>query len=377
MGAFDHLKGPVERVGNPFSDQPGVPPPALVGRDRHLRRLLTMIEQVRGGRNAGALFLPGPRGLGKTSLLVATGREATDQGVTVARAELADDPAEAAALVVAALSDAVGRSGIADLARRVTGLTVGPVGVELADPVGTGPASLTQLALEAFRSCHDQGGLLLLVDEAQEHPATAAALVRAGHRAAQDGLFAGLVLAGLPGVQAAVVEEVSYAERIAGIGLGPLGPDDAFTAIAAPLAEAGVRLPDDRRAHVATVTGGYPYFVQVLGREVWRALDDEREVTPVAFTRAARATAERTDQWLADRVARLPDSHLAYLAAASRLGWPARTGAIAESMGRSHPSLSPVRAALLADGLLLVPSRGLVDLVIPPLAGWLQRHGRP
>lgn len=377
MGAFDHLKGPVERVGNPFSDQPGVPPPALVGRDRHLRRLLTMIEEVRGGRHAGSLFLPGPRGLGKTSLLVATGREATDQGVTVARAELADDPAEAAALVVAALSDAVGRSGIAALARRVTGLTVGPVGVELADPVGTGPASLTQLALEAIRACHDQGGLLLLLDEAQEHPATAAALVRAGHRAAQDGLAAGLVLAGLPGVQATVVEEVSYAERIAGVGLGPLDPDDAFTAIAAPLAEAGVRLPVDRRPHVTTVTGGYPYFVQVLGREVWRALDDDREVTAVAFARAARATAERTDQWLADRVARLPDSQRAYLVAASRLGWPARTGAIAESMGRSHSSLSPVRAALLADGLLLAPVRGEVDLVVPPLAGWLERHARP
>lgn len=46
MGAFDHLKGAVTRGGNPFSDQPGAPPPALVGRDRHLRRLLTMIEDV-------------------------------------------------------------------------------------------------------------------------------------------------------------------------------------------------------------------------------------------------------------------------------------------------------------------------------------------
>lgn len=375
MGAFDHLKGSVTRVGNPFSDQPGVPPPALVGRDRHLRRLLTMIEEVRSVRNAGSLFLSGPRGLGKTSLLVATGRECTDQDVAVARAELADDPAEAAALVVAALGEAVGRSGLADLARRVTGLTVDPVGIELADPVGSGPASLTQLALEAIRACHDHGGLLLLLDEAQEHPPTAAALVRASHRAAQDGLAAGLVLAGLPGVQASVVAEVSYAERIAAVGLGPLDADDAFAAIAAPLAEAGIHLPPDRRSHVTTVTGGYPYFVQVLGREVWRTLDDEHEVTTAAFARAARATAERTEQWLADRVARLPDSQRDYLVAGSRLGWPASTGGIADAMGRSHSSLSPVRAALIADGLLLVPGRGLVDLVIPPLAGWFDRHG--
>lgn len=253
---------------------------------------------------------------------------------------------------------------------------MGPVGIELADPIGSGPASLTQLALEAVRACHDHGGLLLLLEEAQEHPATAAALVRASHRAAQDGLAAGLVLAGLPGVQRAVVEEVSYAERTTAIGLGPLGVDDAFAAIAGPLADAGIHFPDDRRAHVSTVTGGYPYFVQVLGREVWRALDDEEEATAAAFARAARATAERTDQWLADRVARLPDSQREYLVAGARPGWPAGTGAIAESMGRSHSSLSPVRAALLADGLLLVPARGLVDLVIPPLAGWLERHGR-
>lgn len=374
MGAFDHLKGTVDRAGNPFSDQPGVPPPALVGRDRHLRRLLSMIEAVRSGHNAGSVFLPGPRGLGKTSLLVATGRESTEQGLAVARAELADDPAEAAALVVAALAEAVGRSGLADLARRVTGVTVGPVGIELADPVERGPASLTQLALEAIRACHDHGGLLLLLDEAQEHPATAAALVRASHRAAQDGLAVGLVLAGLPGMQAAIVAEVSYAERIDAVGLGPLSTDDAFAAIAVPLADAGVTLSTDHRGHVATVTGGYPYFVQVLGREVWRALDDDDRVSPGAFSRAARAAAQRTDQWLADRVARLADSQRDYLEAGSRVGWPARTGAIAAELGRPPSSLSPVRAALLADGLLLVPTRGVVDLVVPPLAGWLQRQ---
>lgn len=374
MGAFDHLKGPVERVGNPFSDQPGVPPPALVGRDRHLRRLLSMIEEARGGRNAGALFLPGPRGLGKTSLLVETGREAVAQDVPIARAELADDPGEAATLVLAALSDAVGRSGIADLARRVTGVTVGPVGVELADPAGSGQASLTNLALETVRACHDQGGLLVLVDEAQQHPATAAALVRAGHRAAQDDQAMGLVLAGLPGLQAAIVDEVSYAERLPALPLGPLSSDDAFAAIATPLREAGVHLPTRHRAHVHTITGGYPFFVQVLGREVWRALDEQDEVTSAAFGRAATATAERTDQWLADRVARLPNSQRAYLVAGSTVGWPASTGAIADAMGRSHASLSPVRAALLADGLLQAPARGQVDLVIPPLAGWLARH---
>jgi len=374
LGAFDHLTGAADRAGNPFSDQPGTPPPALVGRDRHLRRVLAMMEQIRDGANPGALFLPGPRGLGKTSLLVETGREADGHDIGVARLELVDDRVDAAEATVGALSDALDRPATVELAGRVTGIRLGPVGIELADPDATTSTGLTRLVIEVARTRRGQGGLLLLVDEAQEHPATAAALVRAWHRAAQDGLPIGLVLAGLPGVQAAIVDQVSYAERIPAEPLGPLTDGDAFDAIAAPLAAAGIALTDTRRPHVYTVTGGYPYFVQILGRELWRALDDPDQVTNTAFTRAVRAASTRIDQWLADRITRIPFAQRAYLRAASRLGWPASTGDIAAALDRPTSSLSAVRAALLDDGVLFVPDRGLVDLVIPPLAGWLDRN---
>lgn len=375
MGAFDHLKGGggLVAAANPFSDQPGTPPPVLTGRDPQLRALLTRIDSVQGGRNAGELFVAGPRGLGKTSLLVETGREAASRGIAVVRTELSRDPDDAAALVLGAVSDAVGRSGLDALLDRVAGLTLGPVGLQLRDGSSSTAASLTHVIIEAGRACHDDGGLLVLLDEAQEHPRTAAAVVRAAHRASQDALAFGVVLAGLPRVVKDVVAEVSYAERIPETTLGALDRDDAFDAIARPLADADIEFPDARRPHVLTVTGGYPYFVQILGRALWEAADDPNRISDAAWSTAVTATARRVDGWLADRFARIPPSQQRYLRAAHEVGWPASTGEIVEVLGSDHASQSPTRAALIDDGLLYAPGRGTVDLVIPPLAGWLDR----
>lgn len=376
MGAFDDLTrgGVLAPTENPFTDQPGRPPPELTGRDPVLRQLLDVIQQVEAGRAGGGLFLHGPRGLGKTSLLVETAGEAARRGITVVRVELARDPEEAVALLLAGLAQAVGRSALATLATRVAGVRVGPVGVELEPGGGDASAGVTGLLVEAARSCHPEG-LLVLVDEAQEHPPTSAAVVRAGHRATQDGLACGVVLAGLPHATRDVVAEVSYAERIPTSLLGPLDADAAFRAIADPLAAHGVRLDATRRAHVATVTGGYPFFVQVLGRELWLAADAPAHVSADAWRAAVKATAARTDRWLEDRYSRLPGRQQRYLRAANEVGWPARTGDVAAHLDTSHASLSPARAGLLDDGVLWVPRRGEVDLVIPPFAAWLSRTG--
>lgn len=342
-----------------------------------------MLERLEAGRNGGELFLPGPRGLGKTSLLVETGREARRRGITVVRVELARTADESMALLVAAFAEAMGRAGIQDLARRVTGLRVGPLGVDWTpaapgpgvDPATGAPASATTLVLEAARACADDGGLLVLVDEAQEHAPTAAAVVRAAHRASQDALAFGTVLAGLPGAIAGVTAEVSYAERIPTTPLGALDPDDTFRALVTPLQAQGVVLPATRAAHAFTLTGGYPFFVQVLGRQLWVAADATDHISTPAWTMAATATAARTDRWLADRFARVPPALQRYLRAANVVGWPARTGAIAQHLDTTHSSLSPARAALIDDGLLWVPTRGQVALVIPAFAPWLDRLG--
>lgn len=354
----------------PFADQPGAPPPRLVGRRPQLAALLELIGRVDDGVPGGGLFLPGPRGLGKTSLLVAAADEASRRGVCTVRVELTPSAKESTSLLVQSLSRAFDRSRLTDLASRVTGVTLGGVGLELADRAEPS-TSITQLLLEAAAG----EGLLVLVDEAQEHPASAAAIVRAVHRAQQDGVAAGAVLAGLPRVVDDVIRVVSYAERWPSTPLGSLSDDDAFEAIAQPLDEEGVELPQAHLGKVATLTGGYPFFVQVLGTQLWAAADDPSRITDAAFATAARGTADRTSRWMSQPLDRLPDRQLTYLLAANDVGWPARTGAINERMGGDHSSLAPLRAALLDDGLLWSPRRGEVDLVVPPLRVELARRG--
>ena len=374
MGAFDRVRGSggVLAGASPFSDQPGAPPPLLTGRDEHLRELARVLDPIADGRHGGGLFLSGPRGLGKTSLLVETAAEAERLGIAVVRVELTRDTAESGALLLAALSQSVGRSGLAALAHRVSGLSIGPFGLELAAAAAQA-ASVTQVLLEA--AAEVEGGLLVLVDEAQEDTSTAAAVVRACHRAGQDRMAFGAVLAGLPRVTLEVVKTVSYAERWPSRELRSLSVRDAFDAIARPLAGRGVELPTARLEHVHTVTGGYPFFVQVLGGELWRTADSADAISAAVFNAAATATAARADRWMTDRMARVADRELEYLHTANQIGWPAATGAIADVLGITHQAASPARGALIDEGLLWAPRRGVVDLVVPPLASWLSRHG--
>lgn len=210
--------------------------------------------------------------------------------------------------------------------------------------------------------------MLILVDEVQEHPATAAAAVRAGCRASQDETPLGVVLAGLPSAISAVINEVSYAERIPAVGLDALEPDEAFDAIARPMRVHGVELPEQYRPHVHTVTGGYPFFVQVLGRDLWFCADVRERISSSAWKKAVTATSTRTDQWLTDRFARIPARGQRYLVAGNRVGWPAATGAVAKELGVPHQEASPARAALVSDGVLWVPERGQVSRHSEP--GW-------
>lgn len=104
-------------------------------------------------------------------------------------------------------------------------------------------SSPTELVIRIGETAmQSKGGLLLLVDEAQDMPVQARKeLLAAVHRTTQMDLPVGLVIAGLPGVFDKMVEAKSCAERMFSVhDIEALSEDDTKEALTAPTADTGI-----------------------------------------------------------------------------------------------------------------------------------------
>lgn len=371
--------GVLDVAASPFATAPGQAPPLLAGRRPQLAAISAVVDQVAAGRYGGPLALVGGRGLGKTSLLGATDRHARGRGLTVVHVELSDDAAASVDDLLATVQRAVPDGLLQRLVGRIAGLDLGPVGLRLRAQDRT-RATLSRSLLDlAVGLAEDDLGLLLLVDETQEAPSVAGEVVRFAHRAAVEhpDLPVGVVLVGLPSTPRRLIAEVSYAERITVLDLGTLDERATHRALAGPLADAGVTLSAGRAPGARTITGGYPYFVQLFGDALWRACDHPEQITPTAWGAAARATSGRMQEWHANRWRRVSEAGRAYLQAAADALDPDRgtaaTATVTEVLGLTAGAASNRRDVLVNDGLLYGAAYGEVAFTIPPFAEWLRR----
>jgi len=65
-----------------------------------------------------------------------------------------------------------------------------------------------------------------------------------------------------------------------------------------------------------------------------------------------------------------------YLAAMAADGdGPSFTGEVAQRLGKRATSLGPVRANLIAKGLVYAPEHGLISFTVPGMADFITRQG--
>lgn len=85
----------------------------------------------------------------------------------------------------------------------------------------------------------------------------------------RDGFRYCCVLAGLPNLTLNVKDSRSYTERMfSSLSVGNLDAQDAIKAIEEPLKNSGYHFSDDLVKKVADETLGYPYFIQLYGKEI-------------------------------------------------------------------------------------------------------------
>ncbi|MFO0548581.1 MAG: protein kinase [Polyangiaceae bacterium] len=274
--SMDRLALPTGTGGGPF-----------VGRDREMTQLVTLAEESRDERTAGAALVTGAPGAGKTRLSFELERRLSGLGFRCYRATADAFEAGSALACVAhlagALCGATTSSSSAEIDRAITKLaaSVGPaldartladfgalvrapLGLEarLGDPTGTAEA-MRRAFEEVVRALTTRTPTVLIVDDAQWADRASAALLARLQRTLSEAPIT-IVSLGRPLEE----EDDSPARELAGpraLGL-PLSPLSRAASLKLSRALLPPDAPATRVTEIAERAGGNPLFLEQLAR---------------------------------------------------------------------------------------------------------------
>lgn len=391
----------MDPVENPYRPGAGRRPPLLAGREQ----LLGSFDVVRRraeelGEGDRGWILNGLRGVGKTVLLNELMERVGRRGWISAKVEAGASESLSVALsqsLLSALRTATGRHPESRL-RRLLGvfkafsLRVDPAGnVSLGidvEPV-QGVADTGRFADDLaalFETLGDTArdleiGALVLVDELQEAaPDELAALNTAAHHIGQGAVPLPVVIvgAGLPSLPAQLSEATSYAERLYDYRpIGLLHDEAARRALTVPAQDKGVVWSPEGLTMAVDTAGGYPYFIQAIGKHVW----DNARTSPISIEDVevglAAARREVDDGLYRSRWERATPAQRDLLRALADLAGDGAAGVaeIAQAMGKRRTSdISVARNELIKKGITYAPERGFLAFTVPGMHEFIRRE---
>ena len=381
---------------NPFAPGAGSNPPELAGREAVLDNIAIALDRIRNGRHAQSAILIGLRGVGKTVLLNQIRKSAEGEGMITVPIE-APEGQSLPVMLVPALRTALlkldrgqaamtlAKRGLGALARFVKAFKLSYRELEASIDLGeAGVADNGDLESDLI-DLIDLGGaaaaergtaMVLFIDELQyvAEPELAA-LITALHRARQNDRPITLVAAGLPQLAGQMGKAKSYAERLfLFTSIGSLDVEAATAAIVHPIEAEDCAIEPAAVTKILDVTKGYPYFLQEWGKQCWEAADQcpiTAQDVDVAYPVAIAAL---DGSFFRVRFDRMTPSEKRYLRAMADLGeGPYSSSAIADHMGRKPSSYGPVRASLIAKGMIYVPGYGETAFTVPLFDAFMRR----
>ena len=289
----------------PFRPGPGRLPPHLAGREREQRLFRSRLALLdRGEPPPGEIILYGPRGNGKTALLVWL-QEVAAPSYSVDVIRLTPSNIRTGLQLAERLLPETWRDTVAPDTIAVRGVTW--------RPGKNAPAPRTDQVLAARTS---KKALILLLDEAHRlEPRVGEELLNAAQAVGQAAPFL-LVLAGTPNLRARLqTMGASFWNRSRKLRIGRLDESAAADAIRRPLESEDTSISDEALAHLVRESHGYPYFLQLWGTAVWNRITADpsvsRQRVETADTAACRSVfeSERKDYYL-DRFNELEEAEL-------------------------------------------------------------------
>lgn len=383
----------MDPVTNPFRPGAGRRPPVLAGRESILEAFTVMRRRVDElGEGDRGWILNGLRGVGKTVLLNELLAQVTDKGWIAAKVEVTSAiplPVALSSALVRAMRSATGRHPEPRL-RRLLGvfkafsLKFDPasgmvsVGVDV-EPVpgvadtGRFADDIAMLFEVLGETSRDLGiGTLILVDELQEASAADLTAVNtAVHQIGQSDIPLPIIFvgAGLPSLPAQLADATSYAERLYDYRpIGLLDVTGAKAALTGPTLAHGVVWEPDALEAALVIAGGYPYFLQAVGKHVWDAARS-RTINLDDVQVGGEFARQEVDEGLyRSRWERATTAQRSLLRVLGELGGdkPVAISDLAAAMGKRRVSdLSVARNEAIKKGLVYAPERGQLAFTVP------------
>ena len=370
--------GALDPAANPFRPGMGRIPPDFGGREPALRQAKIVVDRLALRSAPEFVLYRGVRGVGKTALLAYVRQRAVDREILTVHLEADRGDEDLIVARETLLRDAgpLLRTAPERVLERLSGIRVAGVSISVRN-AGT-PASTfeTLVGDVAVLAQATDRGVLLTVDEVHEAgDLLLKPLLRAAHRAAQDGLPFGLLLSGLPSAAENLFDEgQTYTERLHRVDLDLLDRAGTTEAIRSPFARHDADVDDLVLDVVHDGSGGYPWFVQLWGEALWDAARRPDRIELQDARAAGEVVHARTEAFFADRWRRVPSGRATLLVLElAAQGGNTAVADLLDVLDLTHQAIAPARRALLDLGLAWSPGRGRLAFTVPGFASWILR----
>ena len=282
--------------GNPFAPGSATIPAYVAGRKAERRLIDKVITEITQKRKGGILAespmthitLIGPRGAGKTTLLNLADKKATKNGVLVVRNyELHD----LRSIIHKLIHRQVGwRRFVPRWLRRVSyfRVQVSEASLEIGlkeDPI--------EEDLELILRERLAKPVFLLLDEVMNYDLKSlASVLQVSQTLIEARLPLAVILAGTPDLEDHLMDtKASFIARSKDLRINLFTDDEAADALRTPLAGRGIEVDAEALKMMVALADNYPYFVQMIGEEVWEILvEKQKAIVDVAMVEAASNT---------------------------------------------------------------------------------------
>jgi hypothetical protein len=389
--------------GNPFKPGAGHKPPYLAGRKEERLQFDKLLSQP--GGVIENLILTGLRGVGKTVLLEELKPQAMAAGWLWAGSDLSESSsvsemrmAQRVLTDLAVLTSnlewkvSVPTTGF-DSRTEVRRLDVGALQSIYDMTPGLASDKLKNLVSQvwsALHKAHGAKGLVLAYDEAQtigdqpkkeEYPLSM--LLDVFQSIQRQGVPVMLVLTGLPILFPKLVEARTFAERMFHVQtLRSLNWDETREAVLKPIAaaECPVKLNPKSVENVFKLSGGYPYFIQFICREVYDTFLQSDKPVPVPVH---EIEAKLDASFFQGRWARATDRQRELLSIVAQLDSCDEEFTVQEIVQASQASgkkvfssshANQMLAALSGEGLVFKNRHGKYSFAVPLMGRFIRRE---
>ena len=366
---------------NPFRPGAGHTPPYLAGRQAERAEFQRLLSQTTILEN---MVMTGLRGVGKTVLLDSFRPLAIERGWIWVGTDLSEStsvsednmairlctdlsPITSSVVVeTETVQHTLGYQALMDLYHRIPGLALDKI------------KGVLEVAWGALSQIPHVRGIIFAYDEAQnlsdqsakeQYPLSL--LLDCFQSLQKKGLPLMLVLTGLPTLFPKLVEARTFSERMFRVlFLQSLDRSESEEAIRRPIAasDCPLQLDDDAVATTVIMSGGYPYFIQFICREVYDAFIQRIDRGERASVPVAEIEQKLDTDFFAGRWARATDRQRELLSAIAQLDNCDEEFTVQEVVEASKRVLDkPFSSSHVNQMLVTLASQGLV---------YKNRHGK-